>query len=67
MSVLKRLMPLQYKGPFMSLNPKLSSLTSVPPLCEGGITSGLDSYEVRIDTVQHQAHAMLLFQKYLLP
>ncbi len=67
MNVLKRLMPLQYKGPFMSLNPRLSSLTSAPPLSEGGITSGLDSFEVRIDTVQHQAHAMLLVQKYLFP
>ncbi len=67
LTVMSRLMPLQYQGPFMQFNPVLSSLASAPPLSEGGITNSADDLEVRIDTVQHQTHAMLLVLKYLFP
>ena len=67
LTVMSRLMPLQFQGPFMQFNPVLSNLTTAPPLSEGGITNSLDDLEVRIDTVQHQTHAMLLMHKYLFP
>ena len=61
--IMGRLMILQLDGPLMSHNPVLSKLVEVKRPKEslvGGITSSLYDTTVRIDTQQHQTHAMLL-------
>ncbi len=65
-ATLARLMTWQVGGPFESLNPYLSHWKSrIPDRAQGGITAAADSGLIRIDTVQHQLHAMLLARKYL--
>lgn len=65
--IMANIMTFQYKGPFMEFNPFLSSLQNVPPGNEGGICGSKTDPFVRIDTVQHQTHAMLLMLQHLFP
>lgn len=65
--IMGNLVSCQYGGPLMKLNPYLSSLEKVPPKAFGGITTAKNSPIVRIDTVQHQVHAMLMMLKTFYP
>lgn len=62
--MMSSLMTWQYQGPFMRFNPALNQLKAYPG-SDGGIVSSKGSTLVRIDTHQHQTHAMLLMLKHL--
>jgi len=64
--ILQRLLPCQIGGPFEEYNPFLQG-RGVPALAFGGIMSQIDSGVIRIDTVQHQLHAMLMALNLLYP
>ena len=61
--IMSSLMIWQYKGPFMRFNPALNQLKAYPG-SDGGIVNSKGSTLVRIDTHQHQTHAMLLMLKH---
>lgn len=65
-NIMMKLLSMQYMGPYSRYNGLLVQLEGkAPASAEGGITSGLNKTDVRIDTVQHQVHAMLLLLEYL--
>ncbi len=64
--ILQRLTPWQVGGPWHDRNPFLRG-RRIPPAAAGGIMSAPDSGSIRIDTVQHQAHACLLALELLFP
>jgi hypothetical protein len=64
--LLVRLITMQVGGPLQDRNHYLSTVRT-DPKATGGILSFEDSGFVRIDTVQHQLHAMLLAVELLFP
>ncbi len=58
--VIARLMLCQFQGPFHALNPRFALLKNPVHAAVGGITDTPNATVVRIDTVQHQMHAILL-------
>lgn len=64
--ILVRLIRGQVGGPLQDQNRFLSN-NRVHPSLTGGIMSSEDSGSVRIDTVQHQVHAMILALELLFP
>ncbi len=61
--VMSRLLTLQCASPLASHNGALSSISKLPEGAEGGIISSDFEPTVRIDTHQHQMHAMLMMLK----
>jgi hypothetical protein len=65
--MLRNQIPCQIGGPLAGNNPFLKSAKRIPARAHGGVMNHPSSGKVRIDTVQHQAHALLLALNLLFP
>ena len=65
MRIMSRLLTLQCGSPLSKYNDALAAITKLPDGAAGGIINAEDDPRVRIDTHQHQMHAMLMLLKLL--
>ena len=63
--IMSRLLTLQCGSPLSKYNEALSGISKLPNGAAGGIIGADDDTRVRIDTHQHQMHAMLLLLKHM--